>query len=97
MVFIKRIQPISLAKVLGILYALMGLIVGAFVSLFAFIIGSSLSPKGGALFGALFGIGSIMVLPVFYGVLGFVSGVAMAGLYNIVAQWVGGIEVETQK
>jgi hypothetical protein len=79
------------------MYAAMGLIFGA---LFAFIgvIGSSLAPRSdqGALFGAMFGVGAIVALPLFYGVLGVVIGALSAWLYNVFAGVVGGIEVQLE-
>ena len=44
----------------------------------------------------LFGIGAPIFLPIFYGIMGFVGGLLSAWLYNIVAKWVGGIEIETE-
>lgn len=46
--------------------------------------------------GLLFGVGSVIFLPIFYGVLGFVFGLLTALLYNLVARFVGGIEVEVE-
>jgi hypothetical protein len=95
MIRIKRIGVLSLGKIFGILYALMGLIFGAIitlVSLFAAVAFSKYQAMG--LGGLFFGIGSVIVLPIFYGVMGCVSGVITAFLYNLVASWVGGVEVE---
>lgn len=44
--------------------------------------------------GLLFGAGAIVVLPIFYGVLGFVFAGIGAAIYNLVAGWVGGIEID---
>jgi hypothetical protein len=44
--------------------------------------------------GALFGVGSILLLPLFYGALGFIGGAISAFVYNLVAGVVGGIELE---
>jgi hypothetical protein len=41
-------------------------------------------------------VGSIILFPLFYGILGFIGGLIMAGLYNLLAGFVGGIEVELQ-
>ena len=43
-----------------------------------------------------FGVGFAVVAPLMYAVMGFVSGVIGALLYNLVAKWVGGIEVEVE-
>ena len=99
MITIRRIGVLSTAKVLGVLYALLGLIFGALftcISLFGALAARSVFGEGGGDFGALFGIGAIIVLPILYGILGFIGGAIMAALYNLVAGWVGGIELETQ-
>ena len=95
-VVIKKVGAISLAKILGILYAFIGLILGAFLSLFGFV-GAVLAPKGAGIFGILFGVGAIVFLPIIYGLMGFVSGLVLAGLFNMVTSMVGGLEVETEK
>jgi hypothetical protein len=35
-------------------------------------------------------------MPVIYGVLGFISGLIGALLYNLLAKWVGGFELELE-
>ncbi|HYK00874.1 MAG TPA: hypothetical protein VE974_03905 [Thermoanaerobaculia bacterium] len=92
---IRRVGPLSLAKVSGALYALMGLIFGAIISLIS-VVGSAFMPKDAGLSGMLFGVGAIVVLPIFYGVLGFIMSLIMAGLYNLIAGWVGGVEIDLQ-
>lgn len=93
---VKRIGPLSLAKVSGILYALMGLIFGAIISLVS-IVGGALGPGNNSGFpGILFGAAAIVVLPLFYGVLGFVMSLIAAAIYNFVAAWVGGVEIDVQ-
>jgi hypothetical protein len=96
MVQLKKIGIYSCAKVMGILYAAVGLIFGVFISLFSLALGSLAHNMGesGGFFGALFGVGSIIILPIFYGVLGFVAGAIMAWVYNMVAQSFGGVEME---
>ena len=41
----------------------------------------------------LFGIAAIVVFPILYGVLAFVMGLVVSGIYNLVAGRVGGIEL----
>jgi hypothetical protein len=95
MIKIKKIGVLSLGKVFGILYALMGLIMGAvitLVSLFTAVAFSKYTAAG--LGGMFFGIGSVIILPIFYGIMGCIAGVITAFLYNLIASWVGGVEVE---
>ena len=96
---ITRVGPLSAAKVAGLLYVVIGLIAGAFVSLFALAgaaIGAGSGNGDGATFGALFGVGAIILLPIFYGFFGFVGTLIMAALFNVAAGMVGGIEVDAR-
>ena len=94
---VKRVAPMSFAKISGVLYALMGLCFGAFFSLIG-LAGAAVAParNAGGLLPIVFGVGAIVVLPIFYGVIGFVFSLVGAALYNLVAGWVGGIEMEVQ-
>jgi hypothetical protein len=93
---INQIGPMSAAKVAGVLYALMGLIGGAFVSLAAMLGAFNSGDEGGALIGAIFGVGAIIFLPIFYGTLGFVMTLFMTWVYNLIASAVGGIEIDVR-
>lgn len=42
------------------------------------------------------GFGLIIIAPIMYGIMGFLVGVVGAFVYNLVAGWVGGIEVEVE-
>lgn len=92
---IKRIEPISLSKVLGIVYALIGLIIGALITIGA-LLGTAAS-SGNKLGGLVFGVGAIIVIPIFYGVLGLIGGFIAAWFYNLASEWVGGIEMEVEE
>lgn len=85
---LHRIGPRSAAKVIALLYALFGLIMGAFFSIAAL-----LRPDAGGV-GPLWGVAAVVVFPVLYAVLGFVVTALTAWLYNVVAGAVGGIELD---
>lgn len=97
---IKRVSPVSAAKIGGVLYAGLGLIVGACVSLIMMAAGGAAAvsgeESGGAVVGMIFGAGAIIIMPILYGVLGFVVMLISAALYNLAARLAGGIEVELQ-
>jgi len=93
---VKRIGPLSFAKISGMLYGLMGLIFGACISLFS-LLGGALAPgRGSGAPALLFGAAAIVVFPILYGLLGFVMSLIGAALYNLVAGWVGGVELDVQ-
>ena len=101
---VKRIGALSAGKVTGAIYALIGLIFGvifALVSLLGIAIGSLVSNSADSSTAALLSgggvaVASIIILPVFYGVLGFITGLISAFLYNVVAGFIGGIEVDVE-
>ncbi|HKI06013.1 MAG TPA: hypothetical protein VKK31_28805 [Thermoanaerobaculia bacterium] len=95
---IRRFGVLSVGKIMGMLYALIGLIAGAIFALLSLVglgIGSALSQDTqGAFPAALFGVGAIIILPLFYGCIGFVGGIISSAIYNLVSGMTGGIEVE---
>jgi hypothetical protein len=93
---IKRIVPLSFAKIAGTLYAAMGLIFGCLISLIALAGGFASDTSRAAGLGAMFGVGAILILPILYGCIGFVATLIAAWLYNAVAGLVGGIELDIQ-
>jgi hypothetical protein len=95
---INRISPMSLAKIAGLTYALLGLLIGGIIALVA-IAGASLAPRSGAeevpaFVGAMFGVGAVIFAPIFYGLMGFLSGLIGAVIYNVVAGMIGGVELD---
>lgn len=93
---IRQIGVLSAGKIYGIIAGVFGLIFGAFISLFS-ILGASMSAMSGTdggPFMMLFGAGAIILLPIFYGVIGFLGGMLQAWIYNFATRFVGGIEVE---
>lgn len=92
---IRRIGVLSAAKLYAAISFAMGLIFGVIFALLS-IVGVSLGdPDTPALVGMMFGVGAVIMLPLFYGAMGFVFGAIGAALYNVFAGIVGGLEVET--
>lgn len=92
---IKRIRPMSVAKITGTLYAVMGLVVGAFFSLLA---AGGFGPNDSDFsgFGMVLGTGAVVAFPILYGCIGFVATLIAVWLYNVMAGLVGGIEIDVQ-
>ena len=101
---VRRIGVWSAARRYGGLSATMGFLFGAVLALVALAGGlagaaDSSGPAAGlasGAMGAMFGVGAIIVLPIFYGVLGVGVGALTAALYNLFAGMFGGIEVDIQ-
>jgi hypothetical protein len=95
----------SVARLYGAMMGVLGLIGGLFFAVistlggFAGAVGSSDTKTGLAASGlaAVFGFGAIVILPIFYGVMGIVTGAIGAWLYNLFAGFFGGIEVDVQQ
>ncbi len=98
MATVKRIGPGSAFKVGLVTYAILGLILGgitAFLSMVAGSLGSLSSEAVGArAFGFGLGLGAVIVFPIVYGLVGGVAAAIGAVIYNLVAGWVGGLEVD---
>ena len=41
-------------------------------------------------------LGVLIVVPVFYALLGFIIGFVGAAIYNVVAGWLGGLQFEVE-
>ena len=93
---IKRVGPVSCAKVSAVLYALIGLILGGIFSLFALVGGAIAGAQGSGGIGAIMGVGAIVIFPILYAFIGFVGTLIAAALYNLAAGMVGGIEMDVQ-
>lgn len=91
---VKSVGVLSVAKILGLMYGCMGLI---FAPLFLMIgvLASAAGQRNNPLAG-IFTVGIALLLPVFYGVMGFIAGLIGALFYNLLARWVGGFELEIE-
>jgi hypothetical protein len=100
---IKSVGVMSVAKVMGLIYGALGLLI---VPIFLVIglassmaikqaqqaTGANLPPAMGPIFAVLMAIAA----PIMYGLIGFVTGAISALIYNLIAGWVGGIEMELE-
>jgi hypothetical protein len=91
---IKSIAPLQLGKMMALCYGILGLLlcpIFLIMSLFAAHIPNQQRVGMMAL-----GTGFALAMPVFYAVMGFVFGVIGAFVYNLIAKWIGGVEVEVE-
>lgn len=93
---IKRVGPMSCAKISGALYAILGIIIGGVFSMIALAGGLASDTAHAAGISAGIGVAAIVVFPILYGCLGFFGTLVIAWLYNIGAGLVGGIEIDVQ-
>jgi len=99
---IRRFGVISVAKMYGLLLFIFGLIFGIIYGLFFIIFGAAMSAAGGrdatvgGVGSAAVGIGFMIGIPLFYGILGFVMGAIGALVYNALSGIIGGVKFELE-
>ena len=97
---VKRVGVWSVARVAGGLYASLGLVFGAILTVVA-LAGVGFIRAGGGdapipFLGILLGGGAIIVLPILYGLMGGIIAAFLAWMYNILAGVLGGLEVDIE-
>ena len=93
---LRSVGVLSVAKVFGIFHGAMGLLFVPFFLLFSVIGAVAGKQTGSPAFPAAVGIGLALVMPILYAAFGFLIGAFGAFVYNLVAGWIGGIEMELQ-
>ena len=91
---VKSVGVLSVAKIMALMYACMGLLVAPFFLLFGLI--GSMAGQDGNPFAGIVGVVLAVLMPIVYGVLGFIAGAIGALLYNLFAKLVGGFELELE-
>lgn len=97
---LRSIGVLSAGKIMGTLYAAIGVLLGAMFALISLSglalhqPGNGPNPMG---FLLSFGAAAIIILPIMYGILGFIGGIMCAAIYNFVAGFVGGIEMDFER
>ena len=96
---LRHLDILSVAKMLALIYAVIGIIFGVLYALFMVIFTSSMAimaeereelagMMGGGIVGALC---MVILFPIFYAILGFIGGALVAWLYNVAAGRMGGV------
>ncbi len=97
---LRRLGVLSVAKLEAVIFAVVGLIEGIFFAIISASIASAAGALGVATGLEIFtglGLLSIVIMPIAFGILGFIAGAIGAFLYNLIAGWVGGIEMEFEE
>ena len=89
---LRRIEPVSLAKIYAV-------VTGALMLVFALPAGCAMLVLGGSLsefgvFGAGAALAMIVTYPIMGVVFGFIAGWLYGFVYNLVADRIGGVEIE---
>jgi len=89
---IKEINVISAANILGVIQFAMGI----FIGIMYFLISLGMPAE---MFDAvpwmkyMFGVGSLVTMPIMTGLMGWLSGAVSSLIYNVVADRIGGIKL----
>jgi hypothetical protein len=96
---LRSIGVLSAGKVMGITYALLGLIPGVIIALAAMagVAGNANQGDHSALPFLGMGAFAVVFIPLLYGIGGFIGGIICAAVYNLVAGVVGGLELEFER
>ena len=93
---VKSVGVASVAKIYGAISAGIGLVIGVCFALAA-MAGAGLAENSEMSFlGPMLGVGAVVALPIFNGVMGLIGGAIGAVLYNLFAGMVGGVQVELE-
>jgi hypothetical protein len=91
---IRKVGIWSVARMYGALSGGMGLLIGLIIAV-ASVVGLSLAEGDEPPFiAAAMGVGAVVIVPLFYGVLGICAGAIGGALYNLLAGIVGGVTIE---
>jgi hypothetical protein len=89
---LRSVGVLSCAKIMGAIYGCLGLI---FVPIFLLVgFASLISGKSPDSMSGFAMLALCLLLPILYGVMGFVMGAFSAWLYNMFARWLGGIQMD---
>ncbi len=92
---LRRIGPLSAAKISGVLYVVIGFIAGIFMAMMSLFMPTP--EETGFALNLFFGFGALVFMPIFYGVMGFLAGLVGAAIYNLVAGVIGGLEMDFEE
>jgi len=93
---IKSVGVLSVAKVMGAIDAVLGHLFLPFFLLISLVASMAPHPNRPSPFAPFVGIAFAIFAPVFYGAMGFIFGAIGAFLYNLLAKWMGGIEMRLE-
>jgi hypothetical protein len=87
---IKEVGIVSLAKIMGVIYAIFGLLMGLFI-----VVAKAVGIEASGEMGQLQAVGNfaVVIFPIIYGLIGALSGLATGFFFNLAVMWVGPLEV----
>ena len=83
---IKKVNVLKMGFIFALIYGILSAIIFLFIGIFGITIEGN--PSGLLL---------MILMPLFYAFFGFIGGLIMGGMYNLVSKWIGGVEVEVEE
>jgi len=83
---IKKVNVLKMGFIMAVVYGILSVVIFLIIGVF-----------GLAIQGQSLGLLLMVFMPVIYAIVGFIGGIIMGALYNIVSKWLGGIEVEVEE
>ena len=93
---LKRVDPLRAANVSALVYGLLLFVFMLIFSPVVFVV-SLFSPTENFAFGAVFAVMMLLLYPIIGLVMGWISGLLSAAIYNLVIRWTGGLLVELSR
>ena len=94
---IKKLDILSVAKIYAIIGAIIGFVIGIITAIVVISGGGIFMMGLGTMSGLAIAIGvlSIIIMPIIYGIIGFLVGLIFSWLYNVIAERIGGIKFQS--
>jgi hypothetical protein len=92
---LRKIGVVSVMKLFFVIHFLLGFLVGLAITLFSVVMSSAIGSAENSIPGGmwLFGPLAVVVMPILYGVIGALFSAVGALIYNLLAAYIGGIQV----
>jgi hypothetical protein len=83
---VKKVNALKIAFIFAVIYGLLSLVIFTIAGIF-----------GLAVQGEPIGLMLAFLMPILYAIAGFIGGLIMGAMYNLVSRWIGGVEVEVEE
>ncbi|MGH9898410.1 MAG: hypothetical protein ACRD63_00150 [Pyrinomonadaceae bacterium] len=94
---VKKLDILSVAKILSLLQAMIGIVIGFIYGLVFFSFGLFGRGSSGGLVFVFIGIAVVIGFPIFAGVFGFIYGLIIGLVYNFASGLIGGLKFQLEE
>ncbi|MBD3304407.1 hypothetical protein GF343_04630 [Candidatus Woesearchaeota archaeon] len=91
---LRKLGILSFAKMNALISAFFGFLAGIIYAVLGVFAQAGGVPVFPGIPTFVLGFAFVIILPILYGIFGFIGGAIMAALYNLFASWFGGIEMK---